>query len=107
MNKEPIIILTTVKDKGEAESMAKALLDNHLAACVSILSGVQSIYRWNNKIYHEKEHQLLIKTVQIMEQHVYALIRKLHSYEVPEIMTLPVQSIDTSYKNWIVGEVSG
>jgi periplasmic divalent cation tolerance protein len=95
------IVLTTVSDAAEAERLARTLVEEHLAACVSLLPGVQSIYHWAGEVESASEILLLIKTgtdqVAALEQR----LRSLHSYETPEFLVLKVESGSLSYLDWM------
>ena len=106
MDNKPIIILTNVLTEKEGESIASSLVENKLAACVNILPKMTSIYRWKTKINKECEFQLLIKTVEYLEQKVYDYIRDNHSYEVPEIITLKLNNIDNIYSKWLNSSIN-
>jgi len=96
-----IIVLITVSSPEEGEKIAKALVEKRLAACVNIVPGLRSIYHWQGKICDDKELLLLAKTrvdvFDILEKEVKAL----HSYEVPEIIALPIVAGSRDYLNWI------
>jgi len=96
-----IIILTTVSTPVEGEKLASILVESALAACVNVLPKGQSVYRWQNEIIREKENLLIIKTEQSLEKKIYKKILELHSYEVPEIITINLNNIDTKYAKWI------
>ena len=100
-NIEPIIVLTTVPSTKAGESIAKRLVEQRAVACVNILPKMTSIYHWEGQIQKEDEYLLIIKSVKEREKEVYDLIRKLHSYDVPEILTIPIQNGDESYLNWL------
>jgi periplasmic divalent cation tolerance protein len=99
------VILTTAGSRAEADGIAEALVSRRLAACVQI-SDIASTYRWQGEIMHEAEHLLLIKTVARLYEDVEAAIRELHSYEIPEIVQLPIEQGLDRYLNWI-DEVTG
>jgi periplasmic divalent cation tolerance protein len=90
----------------DAERIARALVDARLAACVNIVPGVISIYRWRGNVERESESTLLIKTrderiSQLMEE-----LKKLHPYEVPEMVVLPVADVNAAYRQWVDDETS-
>jgi periplasmic divalent cation tolerance protein len=95
------IILSTCPDQDQAERIARHLLDLHLAACVNILPGVQSIYRWQGVIESGAEVLMLIKTRSTLTREVQSAIASLHSYEVPEFLILPVSGGSESYLAWM------
>jgi periplasmic divalent cation tolerance protein len=88
MSRNKLIVFCTVKDMDEGEKIAKALVTEHLAACVNIISGVRSIYHWKGKIEDESEVMLLIKTSADLFASLEEQIHKLHSYDVPEIIAI-------------------
>ena len=98
---EFIIVITTTNNAEEAEKLAGLLVGQKAAACVSISSAITSLYRWKNNVEKEQEFMLLIKTVKGNYQAVERLIRQNHSYEVPEIIALPVISGEEKYLHWL------
>ena len=95
------IILSTCADREQAERIAHRLLELHLAACVNILPGVQSIYRWQGGIESAAEVLLLIKTRSSLTAEVHSTLADLHSYEVPEFLVLPISGGSESYLAWL------
>jgi periplasmic divalent cation tolerance protein len=95
------IILCTCPDQCSAENLAQQLIANHLAACVSIVPGLLSIYRWQGQIESAQEHLLLIKSNQASYQRLEAEIKRHHPYEVPEICAIPIISALPDYLHWI------
>jgi periplasmic divalent cation tolerance protein len=102
MDGEPVIILTTTAET-EAKGIAQALVMQHLAACVNITS-VDSVYRWKGDLCEDHEQLLVIKTVSGLVNHVFEEIRKLHSYELPEMIVLPVIGGYPPYLQWLAEE---
>jgi periplasmic divalent cation tolerance protein len=98
---EFIIVLVTTADKAEAEKISQALLDKKLIACANIVSPVSSCFLWQGKIDKAEECLVVMKSrldlFGELEQHVKAL----HSYEVPEILVLPVVAGSTDYLEWM------
>jgi periplasmic divalent cation tolerance protein len=100
---DKILILVTCGSRKEARIIAKSLVEGRLAACVQEVGGsVHSTYRWKGKIESGKEFVLLIKTTRKRFRAVSKLVRELHSYEVPEIIALPVEQGSRGYLDWIV-----
>jgi periplasmic divalent cation tolerance protein len=95
------IILSTCADREQAERIAHRLLELHLAACINILPGVQSIYRWQGSIETAAEVLLLIKTRAALIREVQSTIAGLHSYEVPEFLVLSVSGGSEPYLDWL------
>jgi len=96
-------ITTTAGSKSEADKIAALLLEHRTAACVQQMP-VSSQYWWNGKIEKEDEILLLIKTRDELYPRVQEIIKSVHSYEVPEILKLPIQDGLTSYIDWIAKE---
>jgi periplasmic divalent cation tolerance protein len=98
---EPIVVLVTCGSEEEAIKIAHALVENHLAACVNLVSPIRSIYRWEGKIWDEIEWLLIIKTQRQKFEELEKKVKSLHSYSVPEIIGLPIVEGSSSYLNWI------
>ncbi len=99
-----IVVLVTVGSEQEAETIATALLEERLAACVNVTSPVRSLYRWEGRIADDREWQLVIKTQARLFEALAARVRTLHSYDLPEIIALPVLAGTTDYVDWIQNE---
>ena len=98
---DPIVVLVTCGSEEEALKIANALVDDHLAACVNLVAPVRSIYRWEGKIWDEKEWLLIIKTQKQRFEALDKRVKSLHSYSVPEIISLPITEGSSAYLNWI------
>ena len=85
----------------EAEKIGKIIVESRLAACASILNGVRSIFRWENDINVENECLMLIKTTLEQYPELEAVIRRHHSYTIPEIIALPVIAGSAPYLEWV------
>jgi periplasmic divalent cation tolerance protein len=101
----PIIILTAAGSKDEARKIAKSLVESRLAACVNIISRVESIYRWENNVQDAEEWLLLIKTVSANFESVKEAIRKLHSYDLPECISIKIVDSEDGYLKWLTDNV--
>jgi periplasmic divalent cation tolerance protein len=101
---EIIMVITNLPDRATAERIADTLVTESVAACVSILAGCTSVYRWEGKLNHTEEVPLLIKTTRAAYPRLEAALRKLHPYELPEIIALPVIAGLPDYLNWVVTE---
>lgn len=99
------VVLVTAPSKAAAAAIAQALIQDKLAACVNILP-VESLYIWQGQVQQEQEYQLLIKTHLVHYQALETRIRELHSYEVPEIIAVPILQGSAAYLHWI-GETTG
>jgi periplasmic divalent cation tolerance protein len=96
-----IVILITAKDKKEAETIARGLLDAKLIACANIVEGVQSLFWWQGKIDSSKEAMLILKTKKILFKKVSSKVKSLHSYQTPEIIALPIVAGSEDYLHWV------
>ena len=99
------IILTTVGSKKEAEGLARQLCERRLAACVNIVSSVESIYHWKGKIETTKEWMLLIKTTADHFDGVRKVFDELHPYDLPECVEIQVERGSQEYLEWIAESV--
>jgi len=103
--KKFIQIITTVGKKEEAESICRALLEKKLAACVQIVGRVESHYWWEGKIEKDREFLVFIKTKEALFESVEKVIKENHSYQVPEIISLPILKGSKDYLKWIEKEI--
>ena len=99
------VVFTTAGSTAEAEKIARALVERHLAACVNVLPQIRSIYRWQGKIEDAAEILLIIKTTAAQFPAVRNAIRELHSYDVPECICLPVADGSPDYLHWLMENV--
>ncbi len=95
------VVLVTCPDIKVAEPLAQGLIEKNLAACVNILPGVQSVYRWQGAIEKSHEVLLLIKTTQDRWNELSSFIEKQHPYDIPEIISLPIEQGLESYLKWM------
>lgn len=98
------VVLVTATSKAEAEAIATSLVQSQLAACVSLFP-IHSVYTWQGELHQEQEWQLLIKTDLAQFQALVTKIRELHSYEVPEIIVIPIVAGFQPYLKWITEQV--
>lgn len=98
-------MLNTCASAEEAEKIARRLIDTRLAACVNVLAGARSFYRWKGAVEDAAEFLLLIKTSRDRFQELCAELERLHSYEVPEIVALPITDGSLNYLNWLETEL--
>ncbi len=98
---DSIVVFVTCGSEEEALTIARALVEEKLAACANIVSPIRSIYRWEGKIWDEKEWLLVIKTRQARFEDVATRVKSLHSYSVPEIIALPIIKGSLPYLDWI------
>ena len=102
---EERIMLVTVGSREEAERLADALVGERLAACVNIVGPIRSIYRWQGEVCRDDEHLLLIKTTRQQCESLERRVCELHSYDVPEVIVLPIESGSAAYLTWLREQV--
>ncbi|MEO0539431.1 MAG: divalent-cation tolerance protein CutA [Cyanobacteria bacterium P01_A01_bin.105] len=98
------VVLVTASSEAEAQQLAQALVTERLAACVSIVP-IQSVYTWQGDLCNEIEYQLTIKTDLAHFSQLAQRIQALHSYDVPEIVALPIQQGTAAYLSWVRQQV--
>ncbi|HEY2882059.1 MAG TPA: divalent-cation tolerance protein CutA [Pirellulales bacterium] len=106
MSDEFLQVVTTTSTQDEARKIAAALVENRLAACVQIIGPVESVYRWQGKIETAAEWQCWIKTRRARFEELKTAISKLHSYDVPEILALPICDGSARYLRWLADETT-
>ena len=99
------VVLVTASSETEASAIASALVQERLAACVSLVP-IQSVYRWQGEVQQETEWQLMIKTDLAQCTALAERVQQLHSYEVPEIVALPIVAGTETYLNWVAAETA-
>jgi len=99
-----ILILTTMPADSRAEDLARALIDEHLAACVSVHAPMVSVYRWQTAVERESERQMVIKTTRDKVQAIQTRLVQLHPYELPEFLIVSADASD-AYGGWIIDAV--
>jgi periplasmic divalent cation tolerance protein len=96
------LVLVTCGSLPEARKIARAVVEKHLAACVNIhTSPIESIYRWKGKIEGAREHLLLVKTTTKRLRALEREVLRLHSYETPEFLVLPISAGSRAYLRWL------
>ena len=96
-----IMIYTTCTSEEEATDITKILLDKNLIACGNIIPKILSIFKWDSKISSESECAILLKTIEENFDGISALIKENHSYEMPCIVSFPINNIDKDFGEWI------
>jgi periplasmic divalent cation tolerance protein len=99
------IVLTTIGADADAATLAKTLVEERLAACVNIVPGVTSIYRWQGTVSQDLEQQLIIKTATASLDALEARLRQLHPYELPEFIVVQASGGSDAYLNWVTESV--
>ena len=100
-----IVIFITTSTEEEAHKVAELLLGRRKAACVNIVPGVDSSFWWRGKLDSARESLLIIKTTASLLPEIIELVKSVHSYEVPEIIALPITGGNEDYLKWIDDEV--
>jgi periplasmic divalent cation tolerance protein len=103
---DKIVVLSTCASAEEAQRVARPLVEKRLAACVNLITGVRSVYRWKDAIEEEEEVLLVIKTSRALLDELRGEIERLHSYEVPEVIALPVVDGSERYLAWMNRELA-
>jgi periplasmic divalent cation tolerance protein len=101
-----VVALSTVGTAGDAERIARALVERRLAACVNVVAGVVSIYRWKDGVERDEERLLVVKTRADRVEALREALVALHPYELPELVVLPVEAGHLPYLAWIRENVS-
>ena len=104
---DKLLVLSTAESQAEAARIAEELLERRLAACVNVIGRIQSFYRWEDKLQRAEEYLLIIKTVRSQEEPVRAAIRELHSYELPELISISIDDGSPDYLKWMDSCVEG
>ena len=104
---DKIVVLTTCAVKSDAERMARALVDGRLAACVNVVPGVRSFYHWKGTTESSEEFLLIVKTSRDLFGALRAEMEKLHPYELPELLALPVVAGAENYLSWLQSNLRG
>jgi periplasmic divalent cation tolerance protein len=102
---DKIVVFSTASSAEEAEKIARALVNERLAACVNVIPSVRSFYRWQGKIEDSAEFLLVIKSSRELFDQLRISLEKLHSYEVPEVIAMPIVDGAGNYLNWMDGEL--
>jgi len=101
------LVLTTCGNREVADRLAGALVERRLAACVNVLPGVSSTYRWQGQIERDEEVLVLIKTLQRKLDAVAAAIREISGYELPEVVAVDIAGGSADYLAWVAESVNG
>ncbi len=102
---DKIVVLNTCASAEEAERLARSLVDRHLAACVTVLAPARSFYRWNGAVTDASEWLLIIKSSRPLFDRLRAALESAHSYELPEVIALPVVAGSPNYLAWLDQEM--
>jgi periplasmic divalent cation tolerance protein len=100
---DALVVLVTAPGAAEAAALARALVEERLAACGNVVPGLRSIYRWEGKVQEDTEALLVLKTTRARFEALRERILALHPYQVPEVLALPVEAGSAPYLAWIAG----
>ena len=98
---EHVVVLITTGTLKDRRKTAQVLVADHLAACVNIISPIESVFRWQGQIQQERESLLVVKTIRERVAPLTQRVRELHSYQVPEVIALPISAGSSDYLRWI------
>ncbi len=101
-----VFVYTTYPSIVEAERAGRALIERRLCACVNILPGMISHYRWQGALERGEEVVMIIKTRASLAEQVGAAVKEMHSYATPAILVLPIESVDRGYLDWLMAETA-
>jgi len=104
---DKIVVFNTCATEEEATKLARVLVEARLAACVTIVSGARSVYRWQGAIESAAECLLIIKSSRQVFDRLRAALEEAHAYEVPEVLAVPVVAGAPNYMNWLEGQLGG
>ena len=99
-----VFVYTTYPSVVEAERAGRALVERRLCACVNILPGMISHYRWQGALERGEEAVMIIKTRASLSEQVSSAVKEMHSYSTPAILVIPLESVDKSYLEWLMAE---
>jgi periplasmic divalent cation tolerance protein len=99
-----VLVYTTFPSIVEAERVGRALVERRLCACVNILPGMVSHYWWQGAVERGEEVVMIVKTRGSLAEHVGTAVKEMHSYTMPAILVIPIESIDKRYLDWLMSE---
>jgi periplasmic divalent cation tolerance protein len=102
-----VVVLCTVGSMEGAETIARTVVERHLAACVNVVPGVSSFYRWKGEVARDPEWLLVMKTTAARFEALREAVVDLHPYDVPEVIELPIERGHAPYLDWIDESVAG
>ncbi|HXV77638.1 MAG TPA: divalent-cation tolerance protein CutA [Candidatus Polarisedimenticolaceae bacterium] len=101
-----LLVLTTAGSAEQARAIARGLVERRLVACANVVPGALSIYRWQGRVEEQAESLVVLKTAKRLFPELRRVIRELHSYELPEILALPIADGDPDYLDWLGGALA-
>ena len=106
MGEKAVLVLVTAGARDDAERLGEGLVVEHLAACCNVIPTVASFYYWDGQLQRDHEALLLIKTLESLAPKVEEYVRSHHTYEVPEILQVPIEGGSSAYLNWLEEQVA-
>jgi len=103
---DKIVVFSACSSQEEARTLARHLVEARVAACVNVIPGAFSVFRWEGKIDEASEWLLIIKTVRARLDDLKSELRRMHSYSVPEVVAIPIVDGSEDYLDWVESEVS-
>jgi periplasmic divalent cation tolerance protein len=100
-----VVVLITASSPEEGRRIARSLVEGRWAACVNLIPSIQSIFSWKGEINEESETLLVVKSRRSLYREIENQVKKLHSYEVPEVIALPIVAGSKDYLGWVVNSV--
>ena len=107
MNNDSLVVFSTAPDTEVAEALAEHLVSERLAACVNLVGGVRSVYRWEGEVHRNPEVLLIVKTDQQHLESLVATLQNRHPYECPEIIAMPIVGGSAGYLEWLASSLTG
>ncbi|PSL52544.1 divalent cation tolerance protein [Saccharothrix carnea] len=104
MSDNHVVVITTTDSEDAAGTLAKAIVEARLAACVQVSSPIRSVYRWGGEVHDDREWQLWIKTAYDRVDELTEFVKARHTYDVPEVLALPVLGGNLDYLAWLTDE---
>ncbi|MBB5804111.1 periplasmic divalent cation tolerance protein [Saccharothrix ecbatanensis] len=104
MSDNHVVVITTTDSEDAAGTLARAVVEARLAACVQVSGPIRSVYRWDGEVRDDREWQLWIKTAYDRVDELTEFVKARHTYDVPEVVALPVLGGNTDYLEWITSE---
>ena len=101
-----LVVITSLPDLETTKGLARSLVEGHLAACVQLKDGIQSIYRWEGKVCEEQEVLLSAKTTEVKWLEICSFIQNTHPYDLPEILAFSPEQYEEQYGKWVESEVN-
>ena len=103
----PVVVFMTAGSQDEANRIARTLVEERLAACVNVIPAVQSVFFWDGKVCEESEFLLVAKSIRSLQKKLEERVKQLHSYQVPEVIVVPIAAGSKDYLEWVEKSVSG